>query len=431
MRTVLRPSSNVGQASSLSNTKRRQAGSLSYIIMTGFLICSGLAGCGRQPENTEKTIHLPQDKPLAAFQTNLLQTAFDVATAIPVNPHLNDRSRAQTDAVNLCFELDQPQQALKYIEKIGDWRRGEGYANYAFYCVQHGVTNEVQHYLNFAEEIAAITDQDWGKDRISTLISKTHTLLGQFDLAEKFITGVDVSESGKVAWVEATICDDHSFAAQMEALEPLIASGQLDPVKNALYACAELFNRFYDKTEWRSQIEEKIKTSWKPLPVFIRIELLMELSGFALQHTDQAKALELVNEAKTIMDSLAWPAEYYIPAAAHLAAARFRSGDEAAARSTATGLLTFYNEHQSEILITDKAKTLCSVAEALKATGGTAAALPVYKQAVDVGAENKNARPRAEDLSAICLSLVKHAVEPDAALLARINEIKNALGDPW
>jgi tetratricopeptide (TPR) repeat protein len=337
----------------------------------------------------------------------------------------------QANAVNLCFELDQPQMALRYIEKIGDWRRGEGYADYAFYRAQHGITNDAQLYLNLAEEISSVTDQDWGRDRIRTAISRTHTQLGQSGLADKYKIGVDQSESGKVARVEATLCTETTLDAQIQALDALIAPGDFDPVKNALYAYAELFGRFYENTERRTQIEEKIKTSWKPLPFFIRIDLLIEMSGFALQHADQVKARELVDEAKAIMDSLAWPAEYYIPLASRLAVCRFQSGDEAAACSMATGLLTFYNEHQSEILNTDRSKTLCSVAEAFKEMGDTSSALAAYKQAVDVGTENRNSRPRAEDLSAICLSMVKHRMEPDTALWARIREIKGALGDPW
>ncbi len=406
------------------------------------LLISCLTGCDRKPagkevslqpdqQPAEKTANLPQDKPLAVYQNELLDLAFETATKIPINPHLTDRSRVQANAVTLCFELDQPQRALRYIEKIGDWRRGEGYADYAFYRVQHGITNDAQHYLKFAEEISAITDQDWGRDRIWTVISKTHTLLGENDLAEKYKSGVDMSESGKVARVEATLCTEETLDTQTQALDALIVSGNFDLVKNALYAYAELFDRFYENTARRSQIEDKIKADWHPLPFFIRIELLMEMSGFALQHADQAKSRELVDEAKTIMDGLAWPAEYYIPMAARLAICRFEAGDEAAARSLATGLLTFYNEHELEILNTDRSKALCSVAEALKDMGDFSAALAVYKQAVDAGAENKNSRPRAEDLSAICLSMLKHQMEPDAALWARIREIKGALGDPW
>jgi hypothetical protein len=63
--------------------------------------------------------------------------------------------------------------------------------------------------------------------------------------------------------------------------------------------------------------------------------------------------------------------------------------------------------------------------------GDTAAALAVYKQAVEAGMENPNSRPRAEDLAATCCSMAVHAVQPDAELFARIREICAGLSDPW
>ena len=96
------------------------------------------------------------------------------------------------------------------------------------------------------------------------------------------------------------IAGEDYFDEQMNALDALIAPGNFDIVENALKTCANFFNRFYDDTERRSLVEGKIKTSWGKLPVFMRIELLAELAGFALDHADQAKALELVNEAQPL-----------------------------------------------------------------------------------------------------------------------------------
>ena len=393
----------------------------------GCLLASIHTGCAPQ----QQKITAPQDKPLAAFQTNLLTIAFDVATAIPVNPHIKDRSKAQEEAVTICFELDQPQRALEYAEQIGDWRRGAAYADYAFYCAQHGFTNGVQKYLDLADEISAVADQDWRKDRIKIKISKTHILLGQTEQAGRFATGVDASSSGEVARVEAMMSTEDSFDTQMKELDGLIATGSLDPVKNALYAGAELFNRFYDHPERRALMEDKIKASWKPLPVFVRIELLMKLAEFALSHADQSKALTLANDAKGVMDGFAWPAEYHIPLAARLAALRYRAGDQVAARSELLSEQKRFAEKQAEIINIDKADTLIPVAEAFLVTDAVTDALQVYKQAVEAAVENPNNRPRAEDLTAICLSMAKHAAEPDEALWARIREIQANLGDPW
>jgi hypothetical protein len=398
-----------------------------FLIPAACLLIPGFTACSPQ----QKQPTAPQDKPLAAFQTNLLQTAFDFATAIPVVPHIKDRSRAQAAVADACFTLDQPQRALDYIEKIGDWRRGAGYADYAFYCAQHGCTNEVSRYLDLAEQVAVIADQDWHRDRIRIKISQTHTLLGQTALAKRFESGVDAAESGKVARVEATLCTEEMFAAQTQVLDGLIDTGTFDLLKNALYAYAELFNRFYDNTARRLQIEEKIKASWNPLPVFIRIELLMALAEISLDHKDRSKALELVDAGQKIMDGATWRAEFRVPLAARLAGLRFRSGDEATARSSVAALLPFFNERQSEIINIDKTETLIPVAEAFQTMSDMAGALTVYKQAVEAAVENPNSRPRAEDLSAICVSMALNNIEPDEALWKRIKEIQANLGDPW
>jgi hypothetical protein len=427
MRTSLRPlSAKVEHASGLF----KQPGRLFYIFtLTSVLCLLTTVNIGCAPQQQKNTAL--QDKPAASFQTNLLQTAFDFATAIPVVPHIKDRSKAQAAVADACFTLEQPQRALGYIEKIGDWRRGAGYADYAFYCVQHGRTNEVPRYLDLAEQVAVIADQDWHRDRIRIKISRTHTLLGQAEQAKRFETGVDAAESGKVARVEATLCTEKMFAAQAQVLDGLIGTGTFDLLKNALYAYAELYNRFYDNTDRRSQIEEKIKASWSPLPVFVRIELLMELAGISLDHKDQSKALELVDAGQKIMDGAVWRAEFRVPLAARLASLRFRCGGTDAARAELREALDLFNGKQSEIINIDKAETLIPVAEAFQIAGDFISALDVYKQAVEAAVENPNSRPHAEDICAICLSMALNNVEPDEALWKRIREIQTNLGDPW
>ncbi len=390
------------------------------------LLIAGLTACSPQQK-----VSAPQDKPLAAFQTNLLQTAFDVATAMPVVPHIKDRSRAQEAVVTACFELSQPQRALSYIKKIGNWRKGAGYADYAFYCAKHNLTNDVPHYLKLADDISAIADQDWRRDRIKARISQAHLLLGQTDKSKEFSCNLEPSESGKAELTAAQICKDDEFDAQMDALNQLTASGDFDLVQNALKASVQLYNRFYDDETRRAAVEEKIKASWRKTPHFIRIGLLADMAGFSLDYSDQTNALRLVNEAREILDGETWPAEYQMPLAARLAALRFRCGDTDPALAEMQETLVLFNENKAEIINIDKADALVPVAEAFKTMGDSGKALDVYKQAAEASVENPNSRPRAEDLSAICLSMALNKAEPDEALWNRIREIQSNLGDPW
>jgi len=411
-----------------NNTAQRIAHGAWRVSLLSSVLCSliaGLTGCAPQQPKA------PQDKPLLAYQNELLDLAFETATMIPIVPHIKDRSKAQAAAVSLCFELDQPQRALRYIEKIGDWRRGAGYADYAFYCAQLGFTNDVQHYLNLAEQISLIADQDWRRDRIKVRIAQTHLLLGQTGHAEHFSSNLEKSEAGKAEQVGAMVCAEDEFDARMAELDALLAIGDFDLTKNALNTCVQFYDRFYDNVLRRTAVEEKVKASWTKIPYNIRIELLSDMAGFSLKHTDAANALRLVNEAKALMDSVTWPVEYHIPIMARLAGLRFRCGETNAARAELLAALDLFDGKQSAIINIDKAETLVSVAEAFQTVEDSAKALAVYKQAVEAAVENPNNRPRAEDISAICLSMAKRSVEPDAALWARIREIKGALGEPW
>ena len=79
-----------------------------------------------------------QSQSISGFQKDLLELAIRTSAAIPVYPHIKDRSKAQALAAEACFELNQPHLALECINKIENWRRGAGYADYAFYCANNG-----------------------------------------------------------------------------------------------------------------------------------------------------------------------------------------------------------------------------------------------------------------------------------------------------
>jgi hypothetical protein len=359
-----------------------------------------------------------------------LDIAFNAASAMPVNPHIKNRSRAQEAVVTACFELEQPQLALRYIEKIGNWRRGAGYADLAFYCAKRGFTNEAESYLNLALRDSETTEE-FRKDRIKGKIAKTHAYMGQIETAAKFERGIEASESGKAAQAEAMICPTDSFDDKIKILGKLALSENFDVVRNALGAYTELYNRFYTNIERRKLIEKNMKTSWIRMPVFIRIDLLTKMADFSLAHSDQVKALELVNETKTIMDSAKWKPRFRIPLMARLAELRFRAGAKEQAQKEIKNALKLFEAKRSLIVNIYRAQMLRSIAKAYHTMGDIAVALDIYKRAVEAGVENPNSRPRAEDLTATCCSMALHEVKPDPELLKRIQEIRDGLGDPW
>ncbi len=399
-----------------------------FSLLICFLASTCSGGC--DPNKEVKTADYLEDTPLESYQLELLDIAFSAASAMPVFPHIKNRSLTQETVVTACFELNQPLRALGYIEQIDNWRRGAGYADSAFYCAQRGFKDEAESNLKMAIKISEESDE-WRKDRIKVKISQAYAYLKQAEAAAKFERDIEASETGKVARVEAMICPADSYDEKMADIQRLALSENFDIVKNALVAYVELYNRFYTDKGRRKIIEEKIKTSWNNMPITVRIDLLIELVNFSLAHGDKAKALELIDEAVKIMDSIKWLLRFGIPLTARLAELRFLAGDKEPARTKLQDALNMFDTNQKKIVNIYRAGILRTIAEAYQTMGDTDTARNVYKRAFEAGIENPNSRPRAEDLAATCCSMALHAVVPGAELSSRIREIHDGLGDPW
>jgi hypothetical protein len=370
------------------------------------------------------------DEPLTHSQEKLLDIAFETASAIPVYPHIKDKSLAQQKVVEACLELNQPRRALRYLKQIGNWRRGAAYADLAIYCARRGSEEELDDYLTRAEKIAKNTE-DWRRDRIRVKAAKVHALLGRQKKMKELAKDVVPSETGKVTQVQALTCDADEFDERMKDLDKLLATKNFDVVKNGLKSCTHYFDAFYENEERRDLVEDKMRASWKTVPLFLRIELLMELAEIALSHDDQEKALDLVDDAQETMESVEWPMRYRIPMMAQLAELRFRSGHEKKAQADADAAMVLFDEQVENIVNIYRAETLVPLAEAYNSMGNAGAALVVYGRAIEEGVANPNSRTRAKDLSATCCSMAVHNVEPNEKLWARIRQISEGLGQPW
>ena len=350
---------------------------------------------------------------------------------MPVYPHIKNRSRAQEEVVQTCLELGQPKRALGYIERIENWYQQFAYAELAFYCAQNEFSNnDVEHFLDKAKQIPDDI-QDWQKDRIKVKIAETYAYLGDKEKANEYEKGVEPSENGKVARINAMSCTKETFNKQINILDALIATEEFDIVKNALIAYVELYKNIYKDIERRELIEKKITTSWDSLPISVRIELLLELADCCLSYDNKTEAMRFVNQAKSLIDSATWQPKFLIPIIARIAKLQYLSGQKEAAISEIQKSLKIYEENLPKIVNIDKAGVLRPIAEATIVFGDRDLTLDIYQKAMEAGFENPNSRPRAEDLSAACCSMAINNFDPEAGLLARIKEIQNSLGDPW
>jgi len=375
------------------------------------------------------------DSPLAGFQSELLDLAFDAASALPLNPHVKNRSLAQEEAVTACLALGQPQRALAWIPQIENWRRGACWADAARHLAQRGAVEEAERCLEQAGAVAADPEaqdgQAWRGDRIRAKIARARFEMGQIEQADAAAAGVAASELGELSAARAERADEADFAAHLASLEAAVATLNFDLVRSALTDCAHLFGRFYGDSARRAQAEEGVKSSWGHMPVLVRIELLRLLAEQALAQGDAAKARALADEAQAMLAGETWTPEDEIRQRALLAALRHRAGDAANARAQADSALGLYAVERVRIVDVDRAGALLPLAQSYETMNDPAAALAVYKLAAAAAVTNPNSRPRAMDLSAICASMALGATEPDAELWESLRAARTSLGDPW
>jgi len=369
---------------------------------------------------------VPDDAPLKAFRATLLDLAFQSASAIPVDPHIKDRSRAQEAVIAMCLELDQPQRAARYIAGVENWRRGSCYADLAFYCAQHGYTSVVQDYLGRAASIYA-SEEDWRRDRIKSKIARTHAWMGEQRKAEALTVDLLDSEAGRVDAVRARRADEASFAEQMEGLQAAIDSESFDTITGALWTATELYRRFYTHPTRREQIASMIDRASKSIPALVNMNLKLKLGDIALEQKDASTAVAMIDDAQSSLANVNLMAEDEVPLLARLAAARFKAGDTTGARRDIHGALTMYDNETETIISVFRAETLTPVAETLASMGEQRAAIDVYARALREGDSNPNQRPRAMDVSLICASLARSAVEPDEDLWTRLRRAVEGL----
>ncbi len=396
------------------------------VLLVSVGLCVATVGCGSREESEPAGLREP--KVLSSSQEELLDIAFSAASAMPLEPHIKNRSRAQEVVVTALFELDQPEKARGNIEQIANWRRGAGYADLALCYARMGAKEKVEPCLALAAQAVAEAE-DWRKDRIKAKIAAVRAYMGQPQVRTEL--GVSADEWGPVVRAEAIACSNETFDETMAALEKLASTENFSASQGAMGACVELYDRFYENAAHRDRAQRAIRAGWEQMPPFIYIDLLIELADASLDHDDQAKALDLVNEAQTLMDSAKWQPQTAIPLMARLAQRRFLAGDQDAANAQLQKAAELFDAKRETIVNIYRAGMLRPIAEAHHVMGDTAAALDFYKQAIEAGMENPNSRPRADDLVAICCSMALHAVEPDAALMARIQGIQAGLSDPW
>lgn len=389
--------------------------------------------------------------PLADYQQQLLDRAYRAVSKMPLDPHVRNRSVAQEKIVQVCLKLGQPALASTYAEGIANWRRATAFADIASHYARLGELSRAKVPLEKAERLFRAADEyrkgsiiatgenkvmveslaDWRIDRVKAHIAKAYYLLGGADAAAEWRRGTGDDETPKIDAMEATLCTPENFEEVLDGLAALADTKHFEAVKAALLGFTELYERFYGNDDKRTKVEAALTKYRQGVPLFIQIEVLLEMADAADAYGDKPKTLEWVNAADALLESTSYLPRMHFPPMSRIIALRYRAGQADQAAEQLQQLAGLYEEKRDSITDIHRAAILCRLGEAAATIGDTEQALRFYAQAADEGQINPNSRPQADDLNEISRSMALNAVTPSGALSAVLDEMNNKLGNPW
>lgn len=380
---------------------------------------------------------------LAAWQRDLLQLAFTAASKFPLQPHIRNRSRAQLQVVDTCFELDAAELAVGLARDIADWRRGAAYADFAAWCGRRGDQPRALRYLQLVDDLLADEQvgkpaQEWQRDLVVLKQARAWAALGETAKAAAALKSIDSNSTHAVDpdWARTAADRVASMTieqgrAEVAGIDREFSAMTLGQQGTALATIASLHARFYADEALRGLAEDRLTKVYDKLPPKLRLDAITRLVRTAAANGDAANAQRLVADMQRIVEGFRWRAEDRVPELARIAELRFLAGLRDRGRAELDQTLADYHEHREEILDIYRAATLRAVALAFHAVGDVEKAHGLLASVFEEGMENPNSRPRCDDFVATCCMMARNGVEPQAAMWTRMREIVEGLGEPW
>jgi len=411
-------------------------------LITQLIICIGQSGCVDESTNTKNTSVLKQHSDMPATQTpaspplanlsrdDLLDLAFQISTSIPIEPFASDRARMQALVAQACIKNGSLIQAIQYASKIEGWRQGE---LFALIGQQYASTNETQLARDFAAramEVAA-NEIDWRRERIATETAKIYLQLSDSTKASALVEGATQAELGKIEAARTAIMNESQLDNQADMFDKALATKNFDLARGGIDGYLVWLDRVSQDQTRTTRALKAIDDALPGLPFDLQVKYEIDLADHLHKNLKRDLAILKLDKATEIFLATTFLPEDVAPLGAMIARARIRMGDPQSARVL---LKRFYAEHSTRregITNLRRATSLRALAEGFCELGDRDDAIACYTLALEEGTINPNARPRAEDLGATCISMAEYGIVLTPELKNRIDTIRNSLTDPW
>jgi len=369
-------------------------------------------------------------QPAPSATTPLLDQAMGVASSPPGKSHARVKSRLQRDVVMAAIHLNALDDALRYADRIEDGRRAEALALVAQAFAKVGDRVRAEQCLMRAIELSTATEGA-AQERILTEIAIAFAALGQTESARRFAGRVPQELTGRVEAVIASQVSLEDLDRQCDAFDRAIATGSLDVVRSGVSGYLAVMQRARGDGARSARAEEAVRSALPSFPADLRIEILIRLSQVLLEEGRRDEAVAEVEQARGLMASSDFLPDTSGPIGRDLALAFERCGDGVRARQLLLEMVAAYERDSSAIVDIERADYLCPLASAFAQLGDHETANRVWLLALEGGSINPNARPRAEDLCMVMLSIARTKSQPTEGLRAKMAQMEGALQPPW
>ena len=353
-----------------------------------------------------------------------------VASSPPGKSHARVKSRLQRDVVMTAIQLNALDDALRYADRIEDWRRTEALALIAQAFANAGDRVRAEQCVMRAIDLSTAIEGS-AQERALTEIAIAFAALGQTESARRFAGQVPQELTGRVEAVIASQVSLEDLDRQCDAFDRAIQTGSLDVVRSGVHGYLAAMQRARGDGARCARAEQAVRSALPSFPAEIHIEFLIRLSEALLEQgrTDEAMAeLERARELRATCDFLP---DTSGPIGRDLALAFERCGDGVRARQLLLEMLAAYERDPSAMVDIERADYLCPLASAFSQLGDQETANRAWILALEGGSINPNARPRAEDLCMVLLSIARSGSKPTEGMRAKMAQMEGALQPPW
>jgi tetratricopeptide (TPR) repeat protein len=274
-------------------------------------------------------------------------------------------------------------------------------------------------------------ESTWGKDIVATEVARIYVKLGDDSKAYATVPADLQAERGRVEAERTAKLPDAQLDAQADMFDKAIATMNFDLARGGIDGYLAWLDRVIDDAPRRERALKALSAALPGLPFDLQVRGNVQLADVLFAHGYKELATLQVDRASELFRATVFLPEDTAPLGVVVAKARIRLGDTKAGRAELRRLRTEYEVRAETIVNLRRAASWRALAEGYLLLGDTDDAGYCYAAALDAGALNPNARPRAEDLSATCVSMAVSGFMPPPELLLRIENIRAGLADPW